>query len=753
MHSKADIQESTLSEHGPGSGESLGPEGGSAEGIQQKSEVGEHLAALPESGAQPGNRKAPHASSTSASSSQPSASSGSVARVVKRKAAGTGAKTSEVVSTSYDKDTIVQPVSDLTLDPGASPYFGPNNSNTATIEPLASLPNATKTISAPASKTVTVVASSGPVNATGATSPAPKQVVLKEEVVSEEVIRREVDPVTGKTKKTKVIVVRKVIKEYVRKKKPEANLESDKASEAATTPTAATPSVTTPSTPSATTPTVTPPPATQSASPLAAATPSYPESSQEASAVGHSPTATATTELVMPQPRKSVRTRTSPQNIEALSTVSELPTQVNAPPQAVAPEELPGTSSDTPASQSKVQQISPVKSTVIEETKGAAPAPYVRSVPTEETKDYVIIDEKISPASPGGTIEVSRVVETALVQQEVDDSEDATRTEPQLVAAADEEEEEVNELDVIEEDEDEDAIELPPPADYIENEIFARLGEEDKDRTYEELQNRWDEGDASICMVRGKTYMKDHVKVTAAPQAFKTLGTVVVGTDKPLRHAAATLTKLKTYLQEQSPYYPFFCIFNWQLPGKPAYSVVQVAGRTMPRGEDPAFDNLLDRFVASDDKFRDERIKFLCILQDAPSLVRTAMTRLAGNKPALIGNKLKCKHFTGPNYIEVDIDVGSSWIASMLNNVIYNNASSLALTMGFMIEGRSQAELPERLITWSRFIHVSPKQVSQNYFGALPEGEDHSAYYRRRYVQALAQGLDPTANNNFYAQQ
>lgn len=168
----------------------------------------------------------------------------------------------------------------------------------------------------------------------------------------------------------------------------------------------------------------------------------------------------------------------------------------------------------------------------------------------------------------------------------------------------------------------------------------------------------------------------------------------------------------------------------------------------LQRGKDPIFDGLWDRFVCGDASFRSDRIKFLCVMEDAPWFVNFAVNKLAGNKPALIGRKLECTHHTGRNYVEVGIDVSSSTIASSLNSIIYSNAQSLALSLGFMLEGRDASELPERLITFSRFLHVAPKAIDKAYADdellELPS-EDKEVKYRRRYALALQRGDDPTS--------
>lgn len=125
----------------------------------------------------------------------------------------------------------------------------------------------------------------------------------------------------------------------------------------------------------------------------------------------------------------------------------------------------------------------------------------------------------------------------------------------------------------------------PPRADYLENPAFKRCSPLETalfaKGEHEKVKNRWDEGNAALVKLRGSTYMTDSIKVVAQPQAFRTLGTVVVQTQERLAHAAARLPSLRAFLRDQSAHYPYFFIVNWQLPGDTAYSVISVAGRTL----------------------------------------------------------------------------------------------------------------------------------------------------------------------------
>ena len=59
-----------------------------------------------------------------------------------------------------------------------------------------------------------------------------------------------------------------------------------------------------------------------------------------------------------------------------------------------------------------------------------------------------------------------------------------------------------------------------------------------------------------------------------------------------------------------------------------------------------------------------------------------------------------------PNYLEVDIDIGSSTVANNVVRFVLGYVRSLVVDMCFLVEGQADAELPERLIGTSRVAHL-----------------------------------------------
>ncbi|KAI3793753.1 hypothetical protein L1987_36375 [Smallanthus sonchifolius] len=66
--------------------------------------------------------------------------------------------------------------------------------------------------------------------------------------------------------------------------------------------------------------------------------------------------------------------------------------------------------------------------------------------------------------------------------------------------------------------------------------------------------------------------------------------------------------------------------------------------------------------------------------------------------PALIGNLLKINYIHGKNYLEMDVDVGSSECARGVAGKTFSCFSSLIMEIAFVIQATTRDELPEHLL-------------------------------------------------------
>ena len=169
-------------------------------------------------------------------------------------------------------------------------------------------------------------------------------------------------------------------------------------------------------------------------------------------------------------------------------------------------------------------------------------------------------------------------------------------------------------------------------------------------------------------------------------------------------HAARRIKSLQALLAAH-PDREFFVV-NRILPTSPTQTVISLFIRTLPEGEDPAFDRLMGAFKAGDDAFRDQRFKYISKVPNASFMLRTAVNALGGFRPVVMGRGyLQQKHFTGPNYLEVVTDVGSSRIARGVVGAIVPQQRKLIVDECYVLEGQEPEELPERPIGLSRGVH------------------------------------------------
>jgi hypothetical protein len=105
----------------------------------------------------------------------------------------------------------------------------------------------------------------------------------------------------------------------------------------------------------------------------------------------------------------------------------------------------------------------------------------------------------------------------------------------------------------------------------------------------------------------------------------------------------------------------------------------------------------------STDDFRDKRFKLIPSIVEGPFLVR----KMVGNTPAIIGAKLQQSYFHKANsYFELDVDISSDAVAKRVTGYAMGYAKNLIVDMGFVIQGQTRDELPERIFGAVRLQHV-----------------------------------------------
>ncbi|KAJ6311520.1 hypothetical protein OIU77_013308 [Salix suchowensis] len=142
----------------------------------------------------------------------------------------------------------------------------------------------------------------------------------------------------------------------------------------------------------------------------------------------------------------------------------------------------------------------------------------------------------------------------------------------------------------------------------------------------------------------------------------------------------------------------FFFVINMQIPGAAQYTLALYYMLRTPLEETP----LLHSFVHGDDAFRNSRFKLIPYISKGSWIVKQSV----GKKACLIGQALKMQCFRGKNYLELDIDVGSSTVARGVASLVLGYLNSLVIEMAFVIQGNNELELPEILLGTCRLSNL-----------------------------------------------
>ncbi|KAG0563145.1 hypothetical protein M758_8G006900 [Ceratodon purpureus] len=142
----------------------------------------------------------------------------------------------------------------------------------------------------------------------------------------------------------------------------------------------------------------------------------------------------------------------------------------------------------------------------------------------------------------------------------------------------------------------------------------------------------------------------------------------------------------------------FFFVINLQVPYASNYSLVFyfVTEEEITEG------SLLHRFISGDDTFRNSRLSLIPAIPEGSWIVRQAV----GTKAVPLGQIVEAKYHVGFNYMEIDLNLGSSGVVRGVLGLVFGYISALVVDMAFFIRGETADELPERLIGVGRCSHI-----------------------------------------------
>ena len=110
---------------------------------------------------------------------------------------------------------------------------------------------------------------------------------------------------------------------------------------------------------------------------------------------------------------------------------------------------------------------------------------------------------------------------------------------------------------------------------------------------------------------------------------------------------------------------------------------------------------MLSKFCSETDTVRDETMKIIPKIVEGPWVAKHAL----GSKPALLGRAVTSEYHSGEGWFEMDIDVSSSSAASGVLRIMKSCSKALVCNLAYVLEGKNEEELPERLLGTMAFVH------------------------------------------------
>ncbi|KAL8152605.1 hypothetical protein V2J09_010365 [Rumex salicifolius] len=225
-----------------------------------------------------------------------------------------------------------------------------------------------------------------------------------------------------------------------------------------------------------------------------------------------------------------------------------------------------------------------------------------------------------------------------------------------------------------------------------------RQGKDDNDT------NCWTEPGGMEFMIRGKTYLEDKAKVVGGDPLLKLVAVDWLKTENTLDKVA--LRPSCIVQSEAGKSLPFIFVVNLQVPATPNYNLVfyYAADRPIRKG------SLLQRFMDGTDTFRDSRFKLI------PSIVKGywMVKRAVGTRACLLGKAVTCRYLRQDNFLEIDVDIGSSSVARGVIGLVLGYVTSLVVDLAILLEAKEESELPEYLLGTVRLNCLRLDSAEQN---------------------------------------
>jgi hypothetical protein len=220
--------------------------------------------------------------------------------------------------------------------------------------------------------------------------------------------------------------------------------------------------------------------------------------------------------------------------------------------------------------------------------------------------------------------------------------------------------------------------------------------------------NCWCAPVSSRFVVRSASYLSDGVKCPAGRPLMMFVASDWLVSEDRIDHICGRPDGAwkRGILPNLAPDTHVFCV-NLQVPGAKPYSIIFYFAQ---QGA-PARDSVLGKFWHGDDAYRAPRFKLIPAITEGAWVVQ----RSVGTKPLIVGNALKTTYYGGGSerYLEVNVDIGSSSVANSVTRFVMAYLRTLVIDLAFLVESKSEAELPERVLGAIRVCHLDPDLADQ----------------------------------------
>ncbi|KAF0902437.1 hypothetical protein E2562_016270 [Oryza meyeriana var. granulata] len=233
-------------------------------------------------------------------------------------------------------------------------------------------------------------------------------------------------------------------------------------------------------------------------------------------------------------------------------------------------------------------------------------------------------------------------------------------------------------------------------SDPIDLSCFSGIIRQDAN---EKSRNCWTVPDSKLFKVRSENFPHDKSKVSATKYLMELVAIDWFKDIKRMDHVARRKGCAAQVAAEKGM---FTFVVNIQIPGSSHYSLVlYFVTRSLEKG------SLLQRFADGDDDFRNSRLKLIPSVPKGSWIVRQSV----GSTPCLLGKAVDCSYMRGPEYIEVDVDIGSSAVANGVLGLVFGVVTTLVVDMAFLIQANTYDELPEQLLGAARLSNIEPNSA------------------------------------------